>query len=88
MAAFEAIGIARGLMRQVVDFGGLHPASHRDDFLGSYVPISSTLTAGPPPPRVRQALALMAAGLLRVVGPDVCVTECPNSGSSQSPLLV
>lgn len=70
MAAIDVIRETRGTMRLLVDFGGLDPASHRDDFLGSYAPNVSMLAAGPPPVRVRQALALMNSGLLRVVGPE------------------
>ncbi|MFE9423839.1 FAD/NAD(P)-binding protein [Kitasatospora sp. NPDC006697] len=80
MAAMDAVREARVAVRKVVDFGGLHPASHRDDFLGSFAPASSALVAGPPPVRVRQALALLAAGLLRVVGPDARIAADPGLG--------
>ncbi|MGW2317446.1 FAD/NAD(P)-binding protein [Streptomyces sp. NPDC001680] len=80
MAALDVIRDTRWVVRACVDFGRLHPASHRDDFLGSFVPSSSVLVAGPPPVRIRQLLALMASGLLRVVGPDVQIAGDPVSG--------
>jgi hypothetical protein len=80
MAALDVIKDTRAAVRRLVDFGGLHPTSHRDDFLGGYVPVAFALTAGPPPLRVRQALALMAGGLLRVVGPEVRIAGDPEVG--------
>src|SRR5206468_2657008 len=71
MAALDVIRDTRGVLCALVDFGGLHPTAHREDFLGSYAPMCSALVAGPPAIRVRQLLALMDAGLLRVVGPEV-----------------
>jgi hypothetical protein len=80
MAALDVIRDTRGTVRQLVDFSGLHPASHREDFLGSYVRASSMLAAGPPPVRVRQMLALMNSGLLRVVGPEARIDADPDLG--------
>lgn len=80
MAALDVIRDTRWVMRECVDFGGLDPASHREAFLGSFVPVSSVLVAGPPPVRLRQALALMAAGVLRVVGPEVRIAADPVLG--------
>jgi hypothetical protein len=80
MAALDVLRDTRGTVRQLVEFGGLHPASHHDDFLGSYAPASSMLAAGPPPIRVRQALALMNRGLLRVVGPEIRLETRPELG--------
>ncbi|MGF0176746.1 FAD/NAD(P)-binding protein [Streptomyces sp. Marseille-Q5077] len=80
MAALDVIRDTRWVVRECVDFGSLHPASHRDDFLDRFIPSSSVLVAGPPPVRVRQLLALMAKGLLRVVGPEVRIAPDPESG--------
>lgn len=69
-AALDVIRDVRDVIRQAVDFGGLHPTSHRDAFLGDFLPVMSLLSAGPPPERVQQVVALLDAGLLEVVGPD------------------
>ncbi|MEV4342043.1 FAD/NAD(P)-binding protein [Streptomyces sp. NPDC049590] len=68
-AALDVLRDCRSVIRALVDFSGLTPRSHRDDFLGWYVPRAGFLSAGPPAARVRQALALMECGVLRVVGP-------------------
>jgi hypothetical protein len=69
-AALDVMRDTRWVVRDIVDFGGLRPDSHRDEFLGWFAPRSAMLAAGPPRIRVRQAMALRAAGVLRVVGPD------------------
>jgi FAD-NAD(P)-binding len=67
-AALEALRALRPALPSVVDFGGLLPDSHRD-FLDRWVPMSLVLSAGPPASHVEQLLALLAAGVLEVVGP-------------------
>ncbi|HEY1485679.1 MAG TPA: FAD/NAD(P)-binding protein, partial [Micromonosporaceae bacterium] len=47
-AALDVLRDIRNTVRDLVDFGGLDPASHRDDFEGWYVPINALLSAGPP----------------------------------------
>lgn len=68
-AALDTLRDTRGLVRRVVDFGGLKPASFRDAFLQRYSPVSALLSAGPPRYRTRQILALIEANILRIVGP-------------------
>ncbi|GAA1988411.1 FAD/NAD(P)-binding protein [Kitasatospora viridis] len=69
-AAIEALRDVRGSIRAAVDFSGLTPRSHREDFLGSFAPIGHHLFAGPPIARARQLLALMDAGVLQLIGPE------------------
>ncbi|MEV7130479.1 FAD/NAD(P)-binding protein [Streptomyces sp. NPDC093260] len=80
MAALDVVRDTRWVLRACVDFGALHPAAHRDDFLGRFIPSSNVLLAGPPPLRIRQLLALMARGLVRVVGPEASAAADPGSG--------
>ncbi|WP_051812841.1 FAD/NAD(P)-binding protein [Streptomyces sp. NRRL S-340] len=68
-AALDVLRDVRGTIRRAVDFDGLTAASHRDDFLGWFAPLSSFLAAGPPAVRLRQTRALIDAGVLRVAGP-------------------
>lgn len=68
-AALDVLRDVRGTIRRAVDFNGLTAASHRDDFLGWFAPLSSFLAAGPPSQRLRQTLALLQAGVLRMAGP-------------------
>jgi hypothetical protein len=67
-AALEALRALRPALPSVVDFGGLSPDSHRD-FLTRWAPMSFVLSAGPPAEQVEQLVALLAAGVLEVVGP-------------------
>ncbi|MGV9885924.1 FAD/NAD(P)-binding protein [Streptomyces sp. NPDC003395] len=69
-ACLDTIRDVRGVLRTAVDYSGLAPRSHREDFLADFVPTVSRLTTGPPMVRVEQLLALLDAGLLRVAGPD------------------
>lgn len=69
-AALDTIRDTRALIRSVVDFGRLTPDTHRKDFLQAYAPTSLFLTAGPPLYRTEQIRALIAAGVLTLVGPE------------------
>jgi hypothetical protein len=60
----------RGQLAELADFSGFDPVSHRRDFVGWYAPRSEFLAAGPPAIRLRQVLALMDSGLLRIIGPQ------------------
>jgi len=71
-AALDVLRDVRDNVRVAVDFGGLRPKSFQNDFLGAFVPVCSILSAGPPAIRIEQALALMRANVLEVLGPDAC----------------
>ncbi|GLF98492.1 FAD/NAD(P)-binding protein [Streptomyces yaizuensis] len=79
-AALDVLRDTRWVIRAFVDYGGLDPRSHRDDFLGWYVPRSAFLAAGPPPVRLEQTAALIASGVLRIVGPGTRFVPDPASG--------
>jgi glutamate mutase epsilon subunit len=68
-AALDVIRDTRGVIRAAVDFGGLTARSHRA-FLDRFVPMAAALSVGPPRVRLLQTVALIDAGVLRVVGPD------------------
>jgi hypothetical protein len=68
-AALDVLRDTRWVIRNLVDFSGLTPESHERDFIGWYNPRSAFLAAGPPRIRLWQTLALIEAGVLRVVGP-------------------
>ncbi|MFM9368772.1 FAD/NAD(P)-binding protein [Streptomyces sp. Da 82-17] len=79
-AALDVIRDSRAVIRSLVDFGGLTPDSHREDFLGWYVQRSSFLAAGPPRTRLRQVRALLDCGVLRIAGPGTRFLPDPASG--------
>ncbi|MEU7163097.1 FAD/NAD(P)-binding protein [Streptomyces morookaense] len=80
-AALDVLRDVRGTIRLAVDHGGLTAASHREDFLGWFGPVSSFLAAGPPMVRLEQTLALMDAGILEVAGPDARFTADEDAGA-------
>ncbi|MDV9170868.1 FAD/NAD(P)-binding protein [Streptomyces sp. W16] len=68
-AGLDILRSLRWIIRELTDFGGLSPASHRDGLVEWYSPRSAFLAAGPPLVRLRETRALIDAGVLRVVGP-------------------
>jgi hypothetical protein len=79
-AALDILRDIRGVVREAVEFSSLHPASHRDEFLTWFGPINTMLSAGPPAIRIWQAIALIEAGILTVVGPGVTIGTDEDSG--------
>jgi hypothetical protein len=69
-AALDVLRDLRNEVRQVVDHGGLTGDSHRRDLDGWYTPLNAFLSIGPPAQRIAQAIALIEAGVLRVLGPE------------------
>ncbi|MDQ0416091.1 methylaspartate mutase epsilon subunit [Croceifilum oryzae] len=70
-AALDVIRNSRSVIRLFVDFGGLHPHSHQNEFLRKFSPVSGFLSAGPPVFRILQLQALIKAGIVTVIGPSV-----------------
>lgn len=79
-AALDTLRDIRGVVREAVEFSSLHPDSQRDEFLTWFNPINTMVSAGPPALRIRQAIALIEAGVLTVVGPGLEVGMCEDSG--------
>jgi len=75
-AALDVLRDLRNELRMVVDHGGLTGSSHRQHLDGWYTPLNAFLSIGPPASRIEEAIALIEAGVLRVLGPDVrCGTD-------------
>ncbi|HET6711756.1 FAD/NAD(P)-binding protein [Amycolatopsis sp.] len=73
-AATDVLRDLRNEIRLVVDHGGISGESYRDDLQRWYMPLNAFLSIGPPAERVEQFGALLDAGVLEVLGPDVRVT--------------
>ncbi|QMU71170.1 FAD/NAD(P)-binding protein [Streptacidiphilus sp. P02-A3a] len=80
-AALDVLRDLRNEVRQVVDHGGLTGASHREDLDGWYTPLNAFLSIGPPARRIAEAIALIEAGVLRVLGPQVRARADAESGA-------
>ncbi|MGW2825800.1 FAD/NAD(P)-binding protein [Streptomyces sp. NPDC001443] len=68
-AALDVLRDLRNEVRLAVDHGGLDGNSHRDELDGWYTPLNAFLSIGPPAFRIKQMIALIEAGVLRLTGP-------------------
>ncbi|MEU1193574.1 FAD/NAD(P)-binding protein [Streptomyces sp. NPDC005859] len=68
-AALDVLRDLRNEVRLAVDHGGLDGNSHRDELDGWYTPLNAFLSIGPPAFRIKQMMALIQAGVLRLSGP-------------------
>lgn len=69
-SALDVLRNSRDNIRAAIDFGGLTPQTHKD-FLSTYMPIITLLSAGPPLFRIKQLLALMKAGVVSIIPPNM-----------------
>ena len=72
-AAVDVLRDLRNEIRLLVDHGGLSGDSYRDDLQRWYMPLNAFLSIGPPAARIEQFGALIDAGVLEVLGPDMRV---------------
>ncbi|WP_037685617.1 FAD/NAD(P)-binding protein [Streptomyces aureocirculatus] len=79
-AALDVLRDVRNEVRLLVDHGGLAGASHRDDLDGWYTPLNAFLSIGPPARRIEEAVALIEAGILEVLGPDTTARAHAEEG--------
>jgi len=80
-AALDVLRDLRNEVRQVVDHGGLTGESHREDLDGWYTPLNAFLSIGPPARRIAEAIALIEAGVLRVLGPQTRARPDAEAGA-------
>jgi len=72
-AATDVLRDLRNEIRLIVDHGGISGGSYRDELQRWYMPLNAFLSIGPPVERVEQFGALLDAGVLEVLGPDLRV---------------
>lgn len=72
-AAVDALRDLRNEVRQIVDHGGLTGSSYRDELQRHYTRLNAFLSIGPPAQRLAEMIALIEAGVLRVMGPQLQV---------------
>ncbi|AJT63010.1 hypothetical protein T261_1324 [Streptomyces lydicus] len=80
-AALDILRDIRNVVREAVDFGGLHPDSHAQEFQREFLPVNALLSAGPPAERVEQLVALVESGLVDVAGPATRFTADEDRGA-------
>jgi hypothetical protein len=76
-AALDVLRDLRNEIRLLVDHGGLSGDSYRDELQRWYMPLNAHLSIGPPAERIEQFGALMDAGVLEVLGPDLRI-DCSD----------
>lgn len=72
-AALDVLRDLRNEIRLIVDHGGLTGSSYRDELTAWYTPLNAYLSIGPPASRIEELVALIEAGTLTVLGPDMRV---------------
>lgn len=80
-AALDVLRDLRNEIRLAVDHGGLAGRSHREDLDGWYTPLNAFLSIGPPPCRIEEMIALIEAGVLRILGPGMRVEPDAHAGA-------
>lgn len=84
-AALDVLRDLRNELRLVVDHGGLAGASRRDHLDRWYTPLNAFLSIGPPRRRIEELAALVAAGVVEVLGPRLEVREADGAWVARSP---
>ena len=84
-AAEDVLRDIRNELRLIVDHGGLSGGSYRDHLDGWYTPLNAYLSIGPPRERIEQMVALIEAGILHVLGPQMKVRAENNAWLACSP---
>ena len=79
-ASLDVLRNIRPAIRAAVDFGGLNPKSHKEEFLEKFAPATNFLAAGPPAFRIAQLRALILAGVVTVVGPSTIYEVSKKDG--------
>ncbi|MFJ9378820.1 FAD/NAD(P)-binding protein [Streptomyces sp. NPDC101455] len=84
-AALDVLRDLRNELRLVVDHGGLAGDSRRDHLDRWYTPLNAFLSIGPPRRRIEELAALVAAGVVEVLGPRLEVREADGAWVARSP---
>lgn len=72
-AALDVLRDLRNEIRLAVDHGGLDGKSYRDELESWYTPLNAFLSIGPPAQRIEEIIALVEAGVMHLVGPQMQV---------------
>ena len=87
-AALDSMRDLRQELRMIVDHAGLSGLSRRDHLDHWYTPLNAYLSIGPPRQRIEQMIALMEAGVLSVVGPQLELRMDEGTWLASSPKVL
>jgi hypothetical protein len=79
-AALDVLRDLRNEIRLVVDHQGLTGRSYQRELRNWYTPFNAFLSIGPPASRVEEMIALIGAGVLRVLAPGIRVDTSTAAG--------
>ncbi|OSZ59050.1 FAD-binding protein [Streptomyces pharetrae CZA14] len=86
-AALDVLRDLRNEIRLIVDHAGLTGASRRDHLDRWYTPLNAFLSIGPPRRRIEELAALIAAGVVEVLGPGLEVRCADGAWTARSVLV-
>jgi hypothetical protein len=81
LGAFNALLLTFATISRIAASGRLSPRSRVEDVSGWWFSFFMYFASGPPPARLRQLLALEAAGLVRFLGADITVRADDELGA-------
>ncbi|WP_242144142.1 MULTISPECIES: FAD/NAD(P)-binding domain-containing protein [unclassified Bacillus cereus group] len=70
-SALDVLRDLRNEIRLIIDYGKLSGESYKSDLQKWYTPLNAFLSIGPPVQRIEQMIALIEAGILEILGPDI-----------------
>jgi uncharacterized NAD(P)/FAD-binding protein YdhS len=82
-AALDVLRDLRNEVRLTVDHSGLTGRSYREELQNWYTPFNAFLSIGPPVRRIEEMIALIEAGVLRVLAPGMFVRADWGTGEFQ-----
>ncbi|MBM7773197.1 hypothetical protein JOD54_003401 [Actinokineospora baliensis] len=86
-AALDVLRDLRNEIRLVVDHSGISGRSYRTELQRWYTPLNAYLSIGPPTSRIEEMIALVEAGVLRVLGPGMAVRPLPDGFQVRADLV-
>ena len=85
--ASVALGAGRGAVRRLAPYGGFRGQSYARHIEGWYRGLGGTLASGPPARRILELIALVDAGLIVPIGPDMRVERTRGGFAASSPAI-
>lgn len=86
--ASVALGAGRAPLRSMVRYGGFTGDSYANDIEGWFRGFGGALASGPPARRIRELAALVDAGIVVPLGPDMRVVARDGAFVASSPAVV
>jgi hypothetical protein len=80
-AVAETLAVLKDRVRSLVAVGAFDTQSVQDDLQGWFRSVGAFIAAGPPLRRVREAIALIDAGILRALGADARLSMDASTGT-------